>query len=523
MRQVEFPSKRETVLVPLLAVLLSISAAWHYYVHGMTVAFTDTVARLLLGRSITDAVNPGLQQNGGIWPPLPQFFMQPFIQIDVLYRTGLAGAIPQMVSYVLASVCMYRLAKLYSTSALAAVGAFLIISNPNILAMQSVPMAESMFVSFMVMSVYFLAKWERNRPSYGYLMLCGICVAGACYTRYEGYILALAMLPVVTLIVAEELRRYDRRSRIEGVVAHVFVFGISIAIGLGIWLLFQAAYFRDPIYFLRSPYSPWAVAQESLSYVDDQYKTGGKLMLSLKVYSRTVFDNVGIFPLAISAAGLFLCVLRLRVSVTRWLIPFIFLFPFPFFVFALYQGSSVVIWHPDYMFGANWATRYGTLMIPAVALFASFAISKVSARWLRFVAVGLIALTSVVMGYQGPISLGEAIANQEDEETQAQRAAGEWLSDTYDGGLVLMQRANSASIAFDSEIDLRDIVSENNPAEWDQALKDPVGSQIDWIVMRKAIRTGQEDSVWRSLHASDALLEYRIIYDENGVQIYRRM
>ena len=523
MRQVEFPSKRETVLVPLLAVILSISAAWHYYTRGMTTAFTDTVARLLLGRSITDAVNPGLQQNGGIWPPLPQFFMQPFIQIDVLYRTGLAGAIPQMIGYVLAAVCMYRLAKLYDVSAVAAAGAFLIISNPNVLAMQSVPMAESMFVSFMVMSVYFLAKWERNRSSYGHLMLCGICVAGACYTRYEGYILALTMLPVVTLIIWEELRRYDRKTQVEGVIAHVFVFGISVAIGLGVWLLFQAAYFRDPIYFLRSPYSPWAVAQESLSYVDDQYKTGGKFMLSLKVYARTVFDNVGIVPLVIAIAGLTLCVSKLRVSLTRWLIPFIFLFPFPFFVFALWQGSSVVIWHPDYMFGANWATRYGTLMIPAIALFASFAISRMNNKWFRLVAIGLIFFTSVSMWYEGPISLGEAIANQEDEETQAQRAAGEWFADTYDGGLVLMQRANSASIAFNSEIDLRDIVSENTPSEWNQALHDPVGSQIDWIVMRKAIRTGQEDNVWRSLHASDQILEYQIIYDENGVQIYRRI
>lgn len=531
-------------VVVLVALCLSVTATWYYYSQKMTVAFTDAAARLLLGRSITDATNPGPQQCGGIWPCGPQVAMQPWIQIDALYTSGLAGVIPQMICYVVGAVTIYRLAKLYNLCALCAAVAFLVASNPNILAMQSVPMAETMFNAFMVLGVYFLARWEMQRDEYKWLLFSGGAVWGACYTRYEGYVLAAFMFVLVIAIGWHELRGQQKTVIREGVIAHAFIFAFPVAVGLVVWLLYSGVYFHDVLYFLRSQYSPWAVAQESLSYVDEQYKTEGKLLLSFKVYSRTVLDNVGLIPIALGLIGVITFLASGR-RITQKAVPFVLLFPFPFFVLALYQGSSVVIWHPDYMLGANWATRYGIMMIPGIALFASLAVAKLANLGTKLslkvklmrpfesglhtavtvVLVGLIIATSVAIGHDGPISMGEARANQLDEETQAQRSAGEWLDEAYDNGqgIVLMQRANSAWIAADSGVDLRDIISENTPTSWNIALHDPVAAQVDWIVMRKALRTGKEDEVWQSLHGTDLLDTYILVYDEQGVKIYRRV
>jgi hypothetical protein len=470
--------------------------------------------------------------------------MQPWIQIDFLYTSGLAGVIPQMICYVIGAVTIYRLAKLYNLSALFAAVAFIVASNPNILAMQSVPMAETMFNTFMVLGVFFLALWEEQRDQYKWLFLSGGAVFGACYTRYEGYILAAFMFVLVVAITWHELRNQQRSVLREGVIAHAFIFAFPIGFGLFVWLVYSGVYFHDVLYFLRSQYSPWAVAQESLSYVEDQYKTEGKILLSLKVYSSTVLDNVGLVPVVLGTIGVTTFLASGR-RMTQKAVPFVLFFPFPFFVLALYQGSSVVIWHPDYMFGANWATRYGTLMIPGIALFASLGVAKLTTlgsswrskeRPMRSFESGLrtmsatamvvmVIITSVVIGHDGPISMGEARANQMDEETQAQRSAGEWLDEAYDNGqgIVLMQRANSAWIAADSGVDLRDIISENTPTTWNQALQDPVAAKVDWIVMRKALRTGEEDEVWQSLYETDHLDTYLLVYDEQGVKIYRRV
>lgn len=504
----------DSMIIATVALCLSVTSFLYFASQGVTTAFRDSVARLLLGQSIKD----GIQEAGPIWPPLPQVAMQPWILNDRLFSSGLAGAIPQMASYVVASVMIYRLARLYVGRG-SAIIAFLVFSSPNVLAMQSVPMAESMFISFMVMSAYFLAKWERQPYAYHYLMLTGISVWGAAFTRYEGYILAGCILPVVLVIIGVELRGQRRRVWVEGVVAHVFLFSVIVATALGLWLLYCTVYYGNPLYFATSEYSPWAVAQESLSYVDDDYKTRGKLGFSFRVYARTVLDIVGILPIFLALYGI-ATLAFLRTRITYKLVPLILFFPFPFFVAALYNGTSVVIWHPAYMNGVNWATRYGTLMVPAAAFFVAYTAGGCT-RWQQAIIGVLVIITSVMIFNNGIISLGEAEKNQSDSETVIQHDAARWLKSEHDGKMVLMQRVDNEWMAFEG-VPVEKTLSENKPKRWQAALENPA-DHVDWVVMRQAMRTGKKDKVWRELYGSQQLEDYfMLVYDQDGVLVYRR-
>ncbi|HET7640613.1 MAG TPA: glycosyltransferase family 2 protein, partial [Ktedonobacteraceae bacterium] len=100
---------------PLVTLIIacgaSISACWYYFQRHEILLYGDAYSHLMLARRFFDSQSPGFAQLGGVWLPLPQLAMLPFIWNDTLWRTGLAGSIPSMLSYITASVYIFLAAR----------------------------------------------------------------------------------------------------------------------------------------------------------------------------------------------------------------------------------------------------------------------------------------------------------------------------------------------------------------------------------------------------------------------------
>src|SRR5690606_27868450 len=94
-------------VVFIVSVISVIATVWYVSQNALTL-YPDGVAHMEIGRRFLGSATPGFGQLGGVWLPLPQLLMQPFIWFDPLYYSGLAGSLVSMGSYVVASLYIYR-------------------------------------------------------------------------------------------------------------------------------------------------------------------------------------------------------------------------------------------------------------------------------------------------------------------------------------------------------------------------------------------------------------------------------
>src|SRR5258706_8559376 len=99
------------VITLLISYITSIGAFWYFFQTHQIILYGDAYAHMLITRRIFDNATAGLAQLGGVWLPLPHLVMLPFIWNDYLWRTGLAGTIPSMICYLIASVYLFLAAR----------------------------------------------------------------------------------------------------------------------------------------------------------------------------------------------------------------------------------------------------------------------------------------------------------------------------------------------------------------------------------------------------------------------------
>ena len=63
-------------------------------------------------------------------------------------------------------------------------------ANPNLIYMQTTAMGEALYLALFIWSVVYFSEFvRRDRKA---LAKCGVCLAAACLTRYDGWFLAAA-------------------------------------------------------------------------------------------------------------------------------------------------------------------------------------------------------------------------------------------------------------------------------------------------------------------------------------------
>ncbi|MFQ3640567.1 MAG: hypothetical protein SNJ62_11225, partial [Chloracidobacterium sp.] len=121
-----------SLLVGGLTLVGVYAAGWHNL-------YGDGQAHLAIARKLVDAP-PGASlweryiQLGSPWLPLPHVLAAPLTTSDRLWRTGLAGSLVSLVSFVVAATFLFHLAADLTQSRMAAaVGWLAFVLNPSLL------------------------------------------------------------------------------------------------------------------------------------------------------------------------------------------------------------------------------------------------------------------------------------------------------------------------------------------------------------------------------------------------------
>src|SRR6266478_8469630 len=98
-------------LVAQLAATISIASFFYYLRSGELLLYGDAVAHINIARRVVDSMTPGPLQLGTVWLPLPHILMLPFVVSRWMWQTGIGGAIPSLIAYLLSVIGIFLLVR----------------------------------------------------------------------------------------------------------------------------------------------------------------------------------------------------------------------------------------------------------------------------------------------------------------------------------------------------------------------------------------------------------------------------
>jgi hypothetical protein len=412
-------TKDECFLVSVLAFLFSVVAFAWFYRRGDILLYGDAVAHLNIARRLTDARNPGWDQIGSVWLPLPHLLVAPFVANDWLWRTGIGGSIPSMAAYVLGVAGIYRLVRARASRAGAGLAAVIYGLNPSMLYMQSTAMTESIFLAAVVWSVVYFDDFLRGlggdsgapipaagaRAVSGNAALpdadagrvtlalpaagawagnaalpaadagkaierCGLCLAAAIFTRYDGWIVAFVVGICAVVAALRWLSRCPPKQERGRLRRSMTRFLLLLALCPTLWLAHNYKINRRPLDWLNGPYSAKAVERRSSRPADPPYPGKGNMRVAAQYFLKAARMNTGEgaredWLMALAAGGVLIAVFRLR----RFGALLLLWIPLPFYAYSIAYGS-VPIFVPEWWPFSYYNVRYGLELLPAIAVFA---------------------------------------------------------------------------------------------------------------------------------------------------------
>src|SRR5579863_3531593 len=206
----------ETALVAQLAAAISIASFFYYLRHADLLLYGDAVAHINIARRVFDSRTPGLLQLGTVWLPLPHLLMLPFLLSRWLWQTGIGGSIPSLIAYVFSVTGIFRLVRTapgidpesVPVRFAAWLAAAIVALNPNLIYLQTTAMTEPIYLALFIWAVVFFSDFVRaavgpvDAHSKSPLLKCGFCLAAACLTRYDGWLVAVIVSAVGLVLVA---------------------------------------------------------------------------------------------------------------------------------------------------------------------------------------------------------------------------------------------------------------------------------------------------------------------------------
>ncbi|HEX8994528.1 MAG TPA: glycosyltransferase family 39 protein [Ktedonobacterales bacterium] len=509
---VEHGLRRTEALVTIVATLLSVVSFGWYASQGLVLAYGDAISHMSIAHRVFSSRTPGLAQLGSVWPPLDHIFMLPFVWNTTLYRSGLGGALPSMIAYVIAVLYTYRTGALVfgsRTSGLVAASAIML--NPSILYMQATPMSEMDLICFATVAVFYASRWSRTLQAPD-LTKCAAAVAAGTLIRYDGWALALALLVILTAIA------WIKRGRLFA-ESTALLYGMLAFAGCAAWLIYEQVIFGSAFDFFNGPYS--AKSQEHSIQVAGGLLTYHNLLLSLHVYTQVVVDAAGL-PLVVAAlVGLGWWAWSTRRNVTAWPL-YAVLVPFAFNWLSLVMGVTTIV-TPEVPNGGSatyFNVRYGMMMLPAVALFvAALATSKrpllPAVATLIVLFAGGTFLTGTPYALQDPLHGANALGKQE------QTAEARWLDAHYHGGAILASGGAFTPMMFYTNLPSKDFITENDGALFQSTVNSPQ-TNVEWVLVDP--HNNNFDAVWSALREKTTWKhDYALRATFGSVQVFQRI
>ena len=485
----------EILLLAWLASCVSVIAFLWYFKNGDATLYGDAVAHINIARRVFDSKTPGPLQLGTVWLPLPHLLMMPFLISMNMWQTGAGGSIPSMVAYVFGVVGIFRLtrdalsrgAEPETRARIAAwIAALIYAANPNLIYMQSTAMGETLYLTVFVWAVVYFA--ESIRGGTDALTKCGLCLAAACLTRYDGWFLAAIMTACIVVRALLSARTKGDQAP-QWPRASVVKFVLIAAAVPVLWLAYNGIVYRNPLEFANGPYSAKAIESKTQSTGNPGHPGSGRPLSAAMYFLKSAEDNMAenawlqrgwIFGLA-TALGLMAATLPLRTNANS-LWPLLLLFvPIPFYALSV-AYSGVPIFIPQWWPFSHYNVRYGLQLLPAFCLaLAGLAYPVIqwgaSDRWLRLgrtLAIGgLIIVSYATVWRAGPVCLREAQINMRTRNQLEAQLAG-WLSKLPPDSTLLMYLGDHVGAVQRAGIPLKRTINEGNHRTWKQPV-DPEG------------------------------------------------
>jgi hypothetical protein len=478
-RRLDCPEWLATLACCAAASMGAVLWSWR---HGALLNYGDAVAHLHIARRVFDSHRPGFTQLGSVWLPLPHLLMIPFVQVYGWWASGFAGVIPSTLAYLAGCAGIYRLARRWLPPAAAALTLVFFAANPNLLYLQTTAMTEPLFVGEMVWITVWLVEWraslDTDQRQAGRLWLIAGALVAAVFTRYDGWVMALLAWGCVGLTLA---RRGQLRSRSFWLASAVVIAAPTA------WFIYNAAAFGDWLFFLRGPYSAKAIEVRTAAPGFPPHPGWHNPWVALIFYLKAAEMDA-----AAAAWGNVLLALSLFGTMWGWLTArrrafasaLLLWLPVPFYAYSVSYGSVPIflpVWWPHSWYN----TRYGTELLPALALglgfaaqFAIAAVHEFKAKWASFAAgilFALGALNAVEMVRERPLVYVEGTKNidaRRPYETQIPPALRALLAERP-GGVILMDTSAYPNLVAFTGIPLRQTINESDKEFYSAALAAP--------------------------------------------------
>ncbi len=532
--------------VTVFACVASLTSFCWYFFHHELLLYGDAVAHINIARRVFDSRTPGVERLGSVWLPLPHLLSLPFVVNDWMWRSGVGGSIPSMIAYVLGVVGVFRLVRGRASRFAAYLAAALLGLNPNLLYMQSTAMTEAIFLAAVIWAVVYFDEFVRGfstasrQSSQGLkparlpaqdgapkaaplqkniyttssrsLERCGMVLAAAMLTRYDGWVLALVVgCAAVVMVVRGSKANPTGTNKAESTGAGASLGGVKrslaallllCALTPALWLAHNYAINHRPLDWWNGPYSAKAIEQRTghgfpypgkhnLGLAAKQYLKAARLNFSsglvVQSTSPSFAEMLGewqTWMLALAGLGTLIAVLSRARRRAAWLLLWL---PLPFYAYSIAYGSVPVflpVWWPF----SYYNVRFGLELLPAFAVFAGFAVASIgeqlpSGSGRQVVVGGLILLLAAnywkVAG-AAPICLREARTNSVSRIRLESQLAGV-LATLPAHSTLLMYTGDYVGAMQLAGVHLRRVVNETGKIVWNAGLSCPA-EVADYVI-----------------------------------------
>ena len=501
------PRLRTIILVGYIAAFASLILFLWYFRHNQILLYGDAVAHINIARRIFDSRTPGLRQIGTVWLPLPHLLILPFIVSDWSWQTGFGASWPFMIAYVAGVIGIFRLVRdgftvqepTWPAKLAPWFAAAIFAANPNLLYMQATAMTESLYLAFFIWAVVFFADFARQRYSLdaalrakaGHsLIWCGVCLALAMLTRYDGWFAAGVFCAVILiLLLRPPVPHAASAAQPSGLRRAVIVFSALVVAVPAFWFSYNAAIYGDPLDFARGPYSARGIEERTSKPGEARHPGDHDLGTAATYFVKSAELNQTEGPLekpwiALTAAGVVLLLVYFR-RLSAWLL---LLIPLPFYALSIAYGGVPIfmpIWWPFSFYNV----RYGLQLLPAFAVFLAAALYWCllripQLRWRIAAVLAAFAFVGASYGFawhDRPICLREAIVNSL-TRIAFERSLADYLRFLPPNATFLMYIGDHVGALQDAGIPLSHVIHEGNHGNpaiwgkegmWQRALADP--------------------------------------------------
>jgi hypothetical protein len=472
--------------------LLGIWAAAYYSRLGLALAHYDARAHLVVARRILDSLCPGWQQIGAVWLPLPHLLNMLPVQVDGWYRSGASAIALSIASMAVAAWALTRFTVATTGSVLAgAVGATLLMLNPNLLYLQSTPMTEPMLIGTCMLAVMYTAEWVAARGQSG-SRAAGWAIVAACLTRYEAWPICAALLGLASLALLREglqpgetLRRTVRVALSPAIA--LVLFSANSRWTTGTWFV-PAGFFVPENEALGHAALAFAQVRDSVE------------LLSGSAWIRPASVSVALIGVAIARA-------RDRA---------------PLMLVLALGGAAIVPWYAFYQ-GHPLRIRYGLPLVAACAAITAVGIGTLL-KPLRIVAAAAV-LGWVVMQSSPFDARAPMIAESQRDAANkiGRQAVTEYLRAHWDRTTIMMSMGSLAHYMHDLTalgLNVRDFLQEGNEQLWVHAATRGPRGLVRWVAIEERAEGG--DVLFQAAARDPHFLDgFERVAEGGGVALYR--